>query len=412
MTSRERVKNTINFKKADRVPIDIGSNIVTGIHPNAHIELANYLGYKIEPPKTPEWFYMVSRLDEKIRSRLHCDVIELENPSTRWGIENRNWKKWVNQQGNIIFIPGELNPIREKDGSFVLRNIYGETIARMPRGGYYFDLIESINLTKGKFKKIDPDDWKKSIEIYSDEHLEELAKTAKWIYENTDYSICGGFRKGGFPMSSGIAGHSFLDWLCILVTDSDYAYSIIQATAERAVENLKLYIQAVGKYIDTIFVSATDFGTQTSEMFDPDIWKKLYLPNYKMINDYIHDNSNIKTFYHCCGSIFNLIEYFIESGVDIINPLQTSAANMNPYDLKEKFGGRIVFWGAGVETQSTLQFGTPDEVRDQVIERIKIFAPGGGYVFNQIHVIQGNVPPENILAMVDTAYDFGKYPVS
>jgi uroporphyrinogen decarboxylase len=177
----------------------------------------------------------------------------------------------------------------------------------------------------------------------------------------------------------------------------------LQATAQRNIENLRLYLQAVGDYIDTIFISGTDFGTQHGPLFSPDIFRDLYVPNMKLMNDFVHKNSKAKTMYHSCGAVSEIIEYFIEAGADILNPIQTSASNMDPADLKKRFGGRIVFWGGGVDTQKTLPFGTVEDVKEEVRERINTFAPGGGFVFAAIHDIQLGVPPENVVAMADAA---------
>jgi uroporphyrinogen decarboxylase len=256
-----------------------------------------------------------------------------------------------------------------------------------------------------------PEDWAKSIPLLPEEHLRQLEENAKKLYEETEYSIQGGFVLAGLGSNGIFAGHTISDWLCRLVTEHDYAFSILQATAQRAVENLTGYLQAVGKYIDTIFMSGTDFGTQKGELFSPRIFKELYVPNIKLMTDFVHAHSDAKTMYHSCGTNMNIMEYFIEAGVDILNPIQTTAANMDPIELKNRFGGRIVFWGGGAETQGVLPNGTPDEVREQVKERIRIFAPGGGFVFSQIHDLQYGVPPENVLAMVDTALEYGKYPI-
>jgi uroporphyrinogen decarboxylase len=410
LTSRERVKKAIRFEEPDRIPIDIGGNYCTGICVDAYVELVKYLGYDLDRPKVYEPFLMLTRLDEKVRQRLHSDVMELENPSPRWNIENKDWKVWKNQKGNELLMPGGFNAIEENEYLWI-KDKNGKALARMPKGGLYFDYVDDMNLT-ADFVPMNPKVWKKSIPLYSEEHLRWLEKDARRLYEETEYSICGGFYKGGMTMVPSIAGHSFCDWLCILMTERDYAYSIIQATAERAIENLELYLQAVGKYIDTIVVSATDYGSQKNELFPPDVWRDIYLPNYKKINDYAHKHTDAKTFFHSCGSVAGLLPYFIEAGVDIVNPIQTTAENMDPVKLKEQFGGKIVFWGGGVDTQTVLPFGSPDEVREQVKQRLKLFAPGGGFVFTQIHDIQHGVPPENILAMADTVYEQGKYSVN
>ena len=411
LTSRERIWKAINFEEPDRVPIDIGSNDATGINVDAYIDLVRFLGLPLEPPTVNEFFYMLTRMDEPVRRRLHCDVIQLENPSMRWKVENKDWKRWENPRGRTVLVPGGFNPSDGEDGSILLMDPNGKILGKMAKDGLYFDYVESVNLVAAELQKMDPDVWAKSIPMYSDEHLRQLEKEAKRLHENTTYSIHGAFAKAGMTMVPGIAGHSFADWLCILVTDPEYAQSIIEATANIAIENLRLYLQAVGDYIDTIFVSPTDYGTQNGEMFNPEIWRKIYLPNYRRITDFIHAHTHARTFFHCCGSIYNLIEYFISAGADILNPVQTNARNMAPEVLKKLFGGRIVFWGGGMETQTVLPFGKESEIREQVRERIRIFAPGGGFVFNQIHVIQYGVNPRSILAMVDAVWEYGAYPI-
>ena len=410
MTSRERVWETLNFREPDRVPIDIGSNYATSICVDAYVELLKYLGYEeLLPPKAYEPFFMLARNDEKVIRRLCCDVIALENPSMRWGVENTDWKPWVNQKGNTILMPGGIQTV-ERDGfTYIVKD--GKDFGYMPKGGLYFDFLESLNLASLELKKTDPEGLKKSIPLYSEKHLRQLEEEAKRLHNNTEYSICGGFCQGGFTMVPSIAGHSFADWLCLLLTEQDYAYSILQALAERAVENVKLYIEAVGKYIDTIFISSTDYGTQRNEMFSPDIFKKLYVPNYKLINDYVHANCRAKTLFHCCGSIFNLFEHFINAGVDIMNPIQIGAENMDPVRIKQTFEKRIVLWGGGVDTQKTLPFGSTYDVKKEVADMLKKMAPGGGYVFTQVHDIQYGVPPENVLAMIDAVLEYGNYPI-
>jgi uroporphyrinogen decarboxylase len=156
-------------------------------------------------------------------------------------------------------------------------------------------------------------------------------------------------------------------------------------------------------------IASDDSGTQRGEFIKPSLWAEMMKPHYRQLCDWVHKNTPWKTFLHSCGSIYNLIPHFIEAGIDILNPVQTSAANMDPARLKREFGGKIVFWGGGCDTQSVLGGATPEEVREHVRERLGIFAPGGGYVFNQVHNIQRNVPTENVIAMLDAAREFGVY---
>jgi len=283
MTSRERVWKAINFEEPDRVPIDIGSTKVTGICIDAYVDLVDYLGFDLGLPIVYEPFGMLARVEEPVRCRLHSDVIELENPSEAWGLENKNWKHWKTGTGNDVLMPGNFSPVSDERGYIYIKDSKGIPLAYMPPGGLYFERA-CVTTMSEKIVKMDPEVWKKSIPLYRDEHLRELEENAHQLRE-TEYSIHGGFLKGALGSNGIFAGHTITDWLCILITDKDYAFSILQATAERAVENLKIYLQAVGDCIDTIFISGTDFGTQKGELFNPDIFQELYVPNMKLMND-------------------------------------------------------------------------------------------------------------------------------
>ncbi len=180
-------------------------------------------------------------------------------------------------------------------------------------------------------------------------------------------------------------------------------------SVEAAISCLQLVNQAVGDRCFAWGIASDDSGTQRGEFISPDLWAEMIKPHYAKLCGWIHRHTRMKTFLHSCGSIPRLIPHLIEAGVDILNPVQTSAAGMDPAVLKSRFGGRIVFWGGGCDTQSVLPGATPEEVREHVRERMRIFKPGGGYVFNQVHNIQANVPVENIEAMLEAAYEFGGY---
>lgn len=408
MTSRERVWKAINFEEPDRVPIDLGGTKVSGIHVDAYVELGRHLGLDVELPKVYDQFQMLARVEEPVRRRLHSDVVQVENLVETWGLANRDWKVFKTGRGNEVLMPGGFNPVTDERGFLVIRDGKGEALAHMSPGGLYFDRITSTAMSEN-IVFMDPEKWRKSLPLYSDEELAVLQKRARFLRDYTDYSVHGGFNKFKMQSSGLIAGHTFTDWLCLLMTEKDYVYSILQATAERNIENLKLYFQAVGDCIDTVLISTTDYGSQQGELINPQIFKELYLPPMKRVNDFVHSQGKFKTMYHTCGSVRKLIEYFIQAGADILNPLQVNTANMDPRELKQEFGGRIVFWGGGVDTQTTYQFGTDEEVRQQVRERLDIFAPGGGYVFSPSHNTQHGVPPANILAMTDAVVEHGRY---
>jgi uroporphyrinogen decarboxylase len=412
MNSRERVRKAIRFQEPDRVPIDFGSTICTTISADAYVKLVNHLGWDLGLPIVPEPGCMTARLAEPMRQRLHSDIIELENPFCfEWRIETKDWKPWRTSPGNDILVPGGFNPVTDAKGYLHVYDPQGKHLAVMPPGGLAFDRACPTGMSDNFDEKMSPEDWTKSIPLYSDEHLRQLERSAKHLFENTEYAIVGGFLHAYLGSNNIFAGHTISDWLCRLALDPDYCFSILQATAERSLENIRIYLQAVGQYIDVIFMSGTDWGTQKSELFSPNTFKDLYVPNIRLMTDYVHQHSNAKTLYHSCGSVFNLMEHFIAAGIDCLNPIQTTTARMDPAELKRRFGGRIVFWGGGAETQTVLPHGSIDDVVEQVKERIRIFAPGGGFVFSHIHNIVLGVPPANILAMVDTAYQCGTYPI-
>jgi uroporphyrinogen decarboxylase len=410
MNSRERVRCAINHKEPDRVPIDLGGSRVTGIHVDEYCELARYYGLDVLPPKIYDAWQMLAKPDILMSSCLKSDVIVLESPVEAFGLRNENWKIWTTLTGNDALVPGDYNPVQDTEGYLHICGRDGKPIAKMPPGGLYYDNECPTEMTDN-WVFMDPEKWKQTIPLYCDEDLKVMHKRAKALYENTEFSICGTFLKGGLGTNALFAGHTVCDWMCILSAEPEYANEILRATAERGVENLKLYLEAVGEYIDTLLLSGTDYGTQRGEFFRPEIFAELHRPNYRLMTDYIHQHSDVKVMMHSCGSIYHIIPYIIDAGIDILNPIHVVTANMDPKRLKEKFGDRIVFWGGGVDTQTVLPYGTPEEVAAQTKERIDIFGPGGGFVFTPVHNVQYGVPPENLNMMINTIIEYGNYPL-
>jgi len=176
-------------------------------------------------------------------------------------------------------------------------------------------------------------------------------------------------------------------------------------------ENLRTIYKTVGDRVAAVFVTGTDFGTQRAPAMSNATYRKLYKPFHKRVNGWVHEHTSWRTFIHSCGSVEKLMKDFIEAGFDILNPVQTSAADMYPRALKAKYGDKVTFWGGGVDTQQTLPFGTADQVRKEVRERIRVFAPRGGFVFNTIHNVQPKIPVGNVLAMYEAVREFGAYPI-
>lgn len=171
-------------------------------------------------------------------------------------------------------------------------------------------------------------------------------------------------------------------------------------------KNLEMYRQAVGDRIQLVWISGTDFGTQNGEFIRPERFRELYKPYYAKVNQWVHQNTGWKTFYHSCSSIVGFLDDFVDMGVDALNPVQLSAKGMDARMLKDKYGDKLTFWGGGVDTQQTLPYGTPEEVRKQVLERLEILSRGGGYVFNFIHNVVAKTPVENLMAAFDAVREF------
>lgn len=252
----------------------------------------------------------------------------------------------------------------------------------------------------------------------SDEELEHFRRQSEALYHNTDLAIVANFGGTSFgdialvpaPWLKHPKGiRDVEEWYVSLIMRKGYIYDVFEGQCEIALGNLELIRQAVGDRVDVIFVTGTDFGTQNGPFLSQELYRELFKPFHHRVNNWVHAHTPWKTFIHTCGGVEPLIEDFIEAGFDILNPVQCSAAGMDPQVLKQKYGDRLVFWGGGVDTQRTLPFGTPEEVQREVRKRLEIFGRDGGYVFNPIHNVQANTPVENLVAMFETVREYGVY---
>ncbi len=413
MDSRERVMAALNFQEPDRVPIDLGGTWMTGIMAHALIQLRQYLGLDGHPVRVYELYQMLGEVESDVLDRLSCDVVPLDTRAGFFGIPRQDWKPWTLWDGTEVLVPGGFCPLTEEDGALTIRQgdqPGGQISARMPEDGFYFDIPEQTDI--GEIPELVPiDKLRNRWQLVRDEELAFLAARAKQL-RSTGRAIVAGLWGIG---CGGLAPRRTTDrvpWLCLLATEKNYCREVMDAQSEVCIENARLYFQALGDNVDIVGICGEDYGGQNGPLISPELFAEVYVPSQKRVNDWIHQNTPYKTFFHCCGSMLELIEGFIEMGANIINPVQCSAANMEPTVLKGRFGGRIAFWGGGVDTQKALPFGSPAEVREQVRDRIRTFAPGGGYVFNPIHNIQRDSPPENIVAAYEAAVSFGEYPIT
>lgn len=408
MTSRERILKAVNFGKPDRVPIDLGGIRASGINAVVYHDLKKLLGIDT-PTRIHDTMQILAELETEVLDRLHVDVLPLEPMTSRWARQEAvdGVPKTLFCGLDVYFQPGTI--IEEwEDGSWVLKDPGGSETARMPKDGYYFDFIRPTMAGTG----IDPDAFH-PVDTVSDEELRTFEEYGRYLFENTDKALLGwgaSISMVGLSalLSDNITQGSLDEWLCMLMTEKQTAHEMMGRYVDATIKKLELYKQAVGDYCFAWGVASDDAGTQKSEFLSPDLFREMIKPHYRRICDWVHENTNWKTYLHSCGSVYRYIPEWIEAGIDILNPVQISAANMEPERLMREFGGKIVFWGGGCDTQKVLPLGTPDEVREHVQNNIEIFSSGeGGFIFTQVHNIQQNVPAENVLAMFEAAYEYG-----
>jgi len=413
MNSRDRLIKTLNHQQPDKTVVDLGATSQTGINASPLYKLRKALGLPEKPVTVHEPAQILGRVDEDVMQALGVDVIGLWNPYNTLGVRNTGWKPWSMPDGTPALMAGGMEFTIDSNGVTYTYPEGDKSVPpsmKMPAGGYFFDNIDR----GGEYDEDNLDarrDFAGDFSVFDDETALYLEKESKRLYEETSYGIVGMCGGGSFgdvftlpacwvkKKPQGI--RKMEDWLMAHVLYPEYILELFDLQCEFALKNLEIYRQAVGDRVQVIWLSGTDFGTQNGPFTSVENYRKLYKPFHKKLNDWVHKNTSWKTFYHTCGSIVPLLDDFADAGIDILNPVQCSAAGMDPGMLKEKYGDRFVFWGGGVDTQHTLPFGTPDEVREQVRERVEIFAKGGGYVFNTIHNIVGNTPVENILAMFE-----------
>jgi hypothetical protein len=380
---------------------------------------------KLDPPgtsvKVVEPYQMLGEIKPDLMDALGVDVVGLSSPRTLFGFRNEHWKPWTLFDGTPVLVPDGFNTEPEPDGS-ILMYPEGDRSAppsgHMPAGGFYFDtIIRQPPIDEATLK---PEDNLEEFGPISDDDLNYFQQEAERLFTQTDKAIFANFGGTAFgdialvpapwlKQPKGI--RDVAEWYMSTASRRDHVYRIFERQCEIALANLEKLYQVVGDRVTSIFVTGTDFGMQTGSFISPKAYRQLFQPFHKQVNGWIHAHTPWKTFIHSCGSVVGLLPDFVESGFDILNPVQLSAAKMDAGQLKAQFGDRITFWGGGVDTQHTLPFGQPDEVRVQVGERIRTLGPGGGFVFNTVHNVQARVPVENLLALYAAVRDYGDYPL-
>ena len=410
MESRERVNQALNHKETDRVPLDLGGSAVTGMHVSTVYRLRQAL--QLDPPGTPvkiiEPFQMLGEIAPDLMEATGVDVVGLISQKTMFGYTYDEWKPWTTFDGTPVLVPILFNTEPNPDGSipmYAKGDKDTSPSAWMPKDGFYFDATERQKPLN--WNDLGLEDNIEEFAPVSNEDLNYYGKQASRLY-STGKAILANFGGTSFGDIALIPGLDMKDpkgvrgvkeWYMCHVRRPDFIKQIFEYQQEIAMENLGKIYKKVGDKVTAVFITGTDFGTQLKPIMSVASFRKLYKPFHTRINEWVHENTSWKTFIHSCGSVEAFIPEFIDSGFDILNPVQTSAANMNPQVLKDKYGEQITFWGGGVDTQNTLPFGTPEQVEKQVKERVRIFSNNGGFVFSAVHNVQPKIPIENVVTM-------------
>jgi Uroporphyrinogen decarboxylase (URO-D) len=420
LTSRERVERALAHEEADRVPLDLGGSLITGMHVSSVYKLRQALG--LDPPGTPvkviEVYQMLGEIKPDLADMLGVDIASVTRLTNAYGFHNEDWKEWSSFDGIPMLVPGKFPTKRERGGDILMYPCGDESApasARMPKSGFYFDAI--VRQEPIDEATLDPTDNTEEFGPISDADVAHIAAEVRRL-EPTGRAIFADFGGMSFGDVAFVPGPTLRhpkgirdleQWYMSLITRPDYIYAVFEEQCDIAISNLGRLHGEVGDAITVLLTTGADFGTQQAPLISPKVYRNLFKPFHIRINEWIHANTSWKTFIHSCGSIWKLLDDIVDAGFDALNPVQTSAVGMEPEALKERYGDRITFWGGGIDTQRTLPFGTPADVRSMVRERIEVFGRGGGFVFNTIHNVQAGVPVENLLALYDAVTEFRSY---
>ena len=408
MTRRERVLRTIQHKEPDRVPLDLGAMRSTGITAGAYGRLKKHLGLAGGATRVYDVVQQLALPEQEILDYVESDVVDLGRV---WLEGESDWKDFTLPDGAPAKIPAYVDFV-PRDGGWVARNGRGLEIGAMPAGASYlsqthFPLKDWDGADLAILDRLpalmDDVTWgglpcAPYHKPLTPEHLADIRRRAKHLSETTDYAVMIAF------------GANLLEWgqylcrmdqfLIDLLENRPKAEALLDKLVESHLAGLAKILDAVEGYVQIIQMG-DDLGTQQALQVSPRLYREVFKPREKLIYETVRRRSSLHVFLHSCGAISDILPDLIEAGVEIINPVQTSARGMDPARLKREFGKDVTFWGGGCDTQRVLPLGTPAEIEAHVRERIATFAPGGGFVFTQVHNIMPHVPPRNVEAMFD-----------
>jgi uroporphyrinogen decarboxylase len=382
MTPRQRVRRALDHEVPDRVPIDLGGN-QTGIHKNAYRQLARYLGFRDEI-EIMDAVQQLARPSECVLERFHVDTRYVAaGPASTW-------------KGGVVKV---------ERGGRVWHDLTDEFGVRwsMPDDQPLYMDITLHPLAQATIEDVRDYAWPKGDDP---SRFAGLRERALRLRKETPYAVVSGISGVIYETCWYLRGLE--QWFCDLLTNPEFCEAMLDQTLKYWLDWFRLFLGEAGDIVDVIMVG-DDLAGQDGPLFNPEVYRRLVKPRHKRLVEYIRSRTRAKIWYHTCGSCAAFIPDLLDNGIHILNPVQVSARHMDPFELKRRFGRDLVFWGGGCDSQRVLPRGTPSEVAENVRRNLEAFMPGGGYVFNSIHNIQGEVPPENIVVLFDTAYEYAFY---
>ena len=406
LSSRERVRIALNHEEADRIPIDFGGSRITGIAAIAYRKLIQKLEIE-EDVRIYDVKQQLAWPSLAVMNRMGADVAFLTRLGPTTGmpfLEIDRWKPGVMTDGAPCLVPAAYFPVFQPRGDIEIWQD-GVRFARHSPDSLYFDACFAPLAGAETFKDIDdfcwPDPW-------SDHEEQWLKAQARKLFEETDKSLF-----AALPMylcsffEVGLMLFGYERFMENLLLKPELIEHWLDVKIDHDQRILEKFLSVVGPFIDVIQMN-DDFGAQDSLQIPPSLYRSMFKPRQRKWIEFVKARTKAKVFIHCDGAVEEILSDFIEIGIDILNPLQTSARGMDPGKIKRKYGENLSFWGGGVDTQSTLPFGSTREIRCEVHARMKVLGKGGGFVFGTIHNIQPDISPEKILAVFETAISYGK----
>lgn len=422
MTGKEKLRAALNHEEAP-VLFDLGGMNTTGMHCIVMEKLREYYGLEKRPVAIVEPSQMLGHMDGDLAECLGVETEAVWGSRNCYGFKSEDqYKEWKTPWGQTVLVPEEFRTTVDEKGDtliYACADLNYPAAGRMPRGGVYFD-------NEDRAPEYDEDSYDigdnlEEFQVFTDGEIDWLKRQIDGIKDSEHVITC--FGPGTTGGGTCLADHSMIagpmlraprgirkleDFYMATAAEPETIQEIFEKETDIGIQNLKKIHDAIGDSIDVLHICGTDLGTQKSLFYSKGVIEEVWAPYWKKINDWVHGNTGWKTFKHCCGSIAPIIDVLIDSGFDILNPVQWTADNMDKNMLKEKFGESLVFWGGGVDTQHLLPEGTPDQVYDQARECLRIFSKNGGYVFNTIHNIVPGVPVENVDALARAVRDHNR----